>query len=421
MPWVIPTSAWILFVTSGCEVRQPFRPAPTQAIEPLSTTDIADRFEEEISPVPEATRTETHDIAPEEQLRALTPFVVKAEASSLERSRFVAEHAFDGNRFTRWDSAASDKEFVVAYFDRPVVISSITVRWERARSAKYAILALNPDEQWIEFARCENPTGLVDSFDVLPAATATAIRISCERRATHWGNSIYEVEMMGYAQGQPPSSNLIGYFPPSDDPWERRERRIATRLVAEVAKDPPNSADLSDDALLDLIQCRAFAYFWYETNPTNGLTRDRGANFDTSEDNDIASVAAVGFALSAYPIGVERGWISHSAARERTVITLRTFANGGVRHLHGFFPHFLNIHTGEILPDTEISTIDTALFLAGMITAMEYFRDSEISALGQRMFERVDWRKAAEGHPHFMHHGWDGALRPLSSRWGSFT
>lgn len=421
LSWVTPTCAWLLLVTSGCEVRQPLRPATTESLDPTSTTHIALTIETGRSPAPEKPSIEPPDLEPEEQLRALTPFVVKAEASSLERARFVAEHAFDGNRFTRWASAASDKEFVMACFDRAVVISSITVRWERARSAQYAILALNPDEQWTELARCENPTGLVDSFNLLPAATATAIRISCERRATHWGNSIYEVEMMGYAQGQPPSRNLIGYFPPSDDPWERREREIAARQLAEVSRDPANSRNLSDDAFLDLLERRAFAYFWYETNPTNGLTRDRGASFDTSEDNDIASVAAVGFALSAYPIGVERGWVSRSAARERTVITLRTFANGGVRHLHGFFPHFVNIHTGKMVPDTEISTIDTALFLAGMITAMEYFRDSEISALGQRIFERVDWRKAAEGHPYFVHHGWDGALKPLSIRWGSFT
>src|SRR5271155_5204569 len=73
------------------------------------------------------------------------------------------------------------------------------------------------------------------------------------------------------------------------------------------------------DADLDALQRESFSYFEHEVNPTNGLVNDKTA------PGWPASIAATGFALAAYPIGVERGFISRAAAVERTLATLRFF------------------------------------------------------------------------------------------------
>lgn len=407
----------LILAVAGCRVSTtPSAPQPQTADETRDESLEIEPVEFVESATPEVRGSDSASGA-----RDLTPFVIGARASSLERDRFVAEHAFDGNRFTRWASAANDTEFIEAYFDRAVAISSITVRWERARAAVYKILGRENEDVWVELARFNQPKGLLDVFHFSPATTVTAIRIACEKRATEWGHSIYEVHMTGFAKDPPPTNHLIGFFPPGRNEKQQRERDTARRLMAQAALAPRSSAGLEDDEFLDLLEQYAFAYFWYETNPTNGLTRDRGANFDTSEDYDIASLAAVGFALSAYPIGVERGWITRAAGRKRTLVTLRTLARGNIRQIHGFFPHFVDMYSGKMVPGTEISTIDTALMLAGVIVAAEYFNDAEIRQLAKEVFDRVDWRAGAKGHPHFVSHGWDYEGHMLSSRWGSFT
>jgi len=351
---------------------------------------------------------------------SLTPFVVSATSSTTEGRRTPPEHAFDGDRETRWASAHADEQWLEARFDRPVTIETIRIAWEPARAADYSVEVLGEDGSWSEAARRSSSPQLVDEIALAEAPSAVAVRLTCHRRATEWGNSLYEVDMEGRAGGTPPEDNLIGFeVPPTD--WERDQREISSRLLAEARSDPPTSSGRSDDEFLDLLERRAFLYFWWETNPTNGLTRDRGRNFRSSEEAESASVAAVGFALSAYVVGVERGWVTRAEALERARITFRSFADGFVMHRHGFFPHFVNYFTGKPDRDTEISTIDTALLVAGMITAMEYFGDSGLVAMGRRIFERIDWPASRGSDPHFVSHGWrqDGAM--LSSRWGSTT
>ena len=113
-----------------------------------------------------------------------------------------------------------------------------------------------------------------------------------------------------------------------------------------------------------------FEYFWHEVNTDEtslgyGLVRDL-------DDRDIASIAAVGFALCAYMIGVERGYISKEEGYNRTLKTLQTIKNN-VPHSHGFLAHFVNLNTVEMIKNTEYSTIDTAILLMGAITVGEYF------------------------------------------------
>src|SRR5690606_24091431 len=110
-----------------------------------------------------------------------------------------------------------------------------------------------------------------------------------------------------------------------------------------------------------------------ETNPANGLTRDRTSN-------DVASIAAVGFGLSAITVGIDRGWISREDGVERVLRTLEFFWNAPQSETDplatgykGFFYHFLDMNTGQRAWNCELSTIDTALLLGGVLHAREYF------------------------------------------------
>lgn len=184
-----------------------------------------------------------------------------------------------------------------------------------------------------------------------------------------------------------------------------------------------------DAALVDRLQHSAFKYFLKYSNPENGLVAD------TSIGGVPASIAAVGFALSSYPVGVERLWISREEAADRTVNTLRFFAEarqGEERHAtghRGFFYHFLHMDTGHRAWNSELSTIDTALLVAGILTAAQYFNreddetEAEIRELATFIYERVDWRwalnkgdtismgwKPSSGFLRWRYHGFDEAI-----------
>jgi hypothetical protein len=124
----------------------------------------------------------------------------------------------------------------------------------------------------------------------------------------------------------------------------------------------------------------------------------------------------VGFALTAYPIGVERGYVSRAAARDRVLATLRFFwtapqdSSASPTGYHGFFYHFLDMTTGQRFQTVELSTIDTALLLAGVLTCQSYFAgtdpgETEIRALAESIYARSDWQWA-QHHPPAIALGW---------------
>lgn len=153
--------------------------------------------------------------------------------------------------------------------------------------------------------------------------------------------------------------------------------------------------ELVDPFLADLEE-RTFRYFWETANPKNGLIPDR---YPTPS---FASIAAVGFGLTAYPIGVERGYISREEARTRVLATLRFFARA--MNQHGFFYHFVDMRSGRRANDSEVSTVDTALLLAGMLFCESYFdsqdpQDIKLRKLTDEIYRRVDWTWAQARPP----------------------
>ena len=168
--------------------------------------------------------------------------------------------------------------------------------------------------------------------------------------------------------------------------------------VLPVFPAEPAAVPISDDALLDLIQRQALQYFVDERNPQNGLVRDRASNSLSPESPSTypASIAATGFALTAYGVGVSRGWIEDATAREFTVKTLEFFLHAA-EHEHGFFYHFMDMKTGKRAARSEVSPIDTALFLAGAFFAAEYYKDARIREMTEKIYARVDWQWMLHG------------------------
>lgn len=170
---------------------------------------------------------------------------------------------------------------------------------------------------------------------------------------------------------------------------------LAALLITLVSPSP--AVALTTPALLDTIQHTAFNYFWYEANPANGMVKDR------STPGSPASIAAVGFGLSAICIGIDHGWVSRVDGRQRVLTTLNSFWTGpqgngaaGFMGYKGLFYHFLDMSVGVRTWDSELSTIDTALLLAGAIDAKQYFNttdpgDIQVRALVDSIYRRVDW------------------------------
>jgi hypothetical protein len=147
------------------------------------------------------------------------------------------------------------------------------------------------------------------------------------------------------------------------------------------------------DAELETLQRETFDYFVHEANPTNGLIIDK------TQANSPASIAATGLALAAYPVGVERGFLTRAAAVERTLTTLRFFWNSpqgpepNATGYQGFYYHFLDMQTGRRTWDCEVSTVDSAFLLAGALSAAAYFDagsadEREIRGLADTLYRR---------------------------------
>lgn len=165
-----------------------------------------------------------------------------------------------------------------------------------------------------------------------------------------------------------------------------------------------------NEQTLDQLQRAAFGYFLQAVNPANGLVAD------TSRENSPSSIAVVGFALSVYPVAVERGWMTRADAVERSLAVLRFLRDSDqsgspqATGYKGFYYHFLDMHTGARVWRSELSMIDNALLLAGALTAGSYFTANKADEIELReivdvVYRRVDWRWAQSGRA-TLNHGW---------------
>lgn len=208
--------------------------------------------------------------------------------------------------------------------------------------------------------------------------------------------------------------------------------RLSASSVSSVSETgtvrfrPAGASKLSslDEQFLEDLEHRSFNYFWEQADPQTGLVPDRaridGSSLDENHRN-VASIAATGFGLTALCIGAERGWITRSQARERARNTLRFFADKAF-HEHGWFYHWLDAKSGERRWKSEVSSIDTALLVAGVMTVRQYFRtDREMVGLATKIYERIDFRWMLNGHPLLLSHGWKPETGFLKPRWDTYS
>ena len=178
-------------------------------------------------------------------------------------------------------------------------------------------------------------------------------------------------------------------------------RTFLSAAAAEIVSSPiwakAIAARGSDSQLLSDIEHRTFNFYWERVNHSNGLMADRWST------PSACSITGTGFALIAWPIGVEFGWITRNQARDITLRTLRFFEQlpqgdqrSGTAGYRAFYYHLLDMETGLRLPNWEISTIDTCWLQMGMTFAQGWFdqedeQEKEIRALAQHLLDRTEW------------------------------
>jgi hypothetical protein len=179
-----------------------------------------------------------------------------------------------------------------------------------------------------------------------------------------------------------------------------------------------------DEKFLEDLSRRSFNFFWENADPNTGLVRDRARTDGSSHDErhrNVASIASTGFGLTALCIAAERGWAPPQEARERIRRALQ-FLSGEFPHKNGWFYHFVDMQTGERVWQSELSSIDTALLLAGVLTARQYYRsDREIHALATKIYERIDFKWMLNGHATVLSMGWRPESGFIKSRWDNYS
>lgn len=180
----------------------------------------------------------------------------------------------------------------------------------------------------------------------------------------------------------------------------------------------------AEEAFLEDLSRRSFAFFWEQTDPTTGIVRDRSrTDGSPSSENHVkvGSIASVGFGLTGMCIAAERGWQPRAAVLERTRTTLRTFAER-LEHHHGWFYHWINVHTGAREWQSEVSSIDTALLMGGVLSVRQCFKDDPgIPRLATAIYERLDFDWMRNGHPALLSHGWRPESGMIVHRWDAFS
>jgi hypothetical protein len=174
-----------------------------------------------------------------------------------------------------------------------------------------------------------------------------------------------------------------------------------------------------DDQLLQEVEKAHFQFFLEQANPQTGLVKDR-ANVRSGDNGIVASIAATGFGLTALCIGEKNGYISSADARTRALAAMRFLGKKLPTH-RGFFYHFANVNTGERIWDSEVSSVDTAILIGGVLMCRAHFEPhSEISSLAYEIFSRVDWTWLSEDTA-LLSHGWTPENGFIPYRWDYYS
>lgn len=185
---------------------------------------------------------------------------------------------------------------------------------------------------------------------------------------------------------------------------------------AAVSTPPPTT--LTDDQLLEKIEQANFQYFWNQASTLTGLVKDRATAIGT-DSSTLASIAATGFGLTALCIGDARGYMTAAELKPR-VLTLLEFLLNTAPQENGFFYHFMELDTGARAGTSEVSSIDTAILLCGILMCRAYFQDSEITGLADQIYARINWSWMLNGGS-TLSQGWLPESGFFPTRWDTYS
>ena len=197
-------------------------------------------------------------------------------------------------------------------------------------------------------------------------------------------------------------------------------------LIASVASARgQHQPSLTSDALLTQAQNRAFVFFWQKASATTGLTNDRAHNLGADDAYTVASVSSTGYMLANLPLMVENGYVTRQSAYNRALVTLQ-FLQNKMQHPHGWFYHFIDKTSGQRVWNSEVSSIDTALLIAGALVCGQYFENTDVAAAANALYDQMDWtwmRTNGGTQPNklLLSHGWTPENGWIPYNWDTYN
>src|SRR5271165_194752 len=193
---------------------------------------------------------------------------------------------------------------------------------------------------------------------------------------------------------------------------------MSTSCGGSTSSMGPGQPPLTDDQFLDEIERAVFPYFWEQANPTTGQVKDR-AFASGNDTRTVSSTAATGFGLTALCIADQRGYMDSTNIIARVQATLDFLLNQ-MANENGFFFHFVDMNTGQRVNDSEVSSVDSAILLCGVLTCRQHFQNQQIMDLATQIYQRINWPWMLNGGLTFSQ-GWTPESGFLTSRWDTYA
>ena len=218
----------------------------------------------------------------------------------------------------------------------------------------------------------------------------------------------------------------VGQQPAAEKKTKSTAKKRVFREQLPTKPVPAAKISSSDEAFLEDLSQKTFRFFWEQSDKETGLTVDRaradGSPLPSNHPSyNIASSAATGFALTSLCVAAERNWVTPAEAKTRARQTLSFFANRAFNK-NGWFYHWMDKTNGERRWNSEVSSIDTALILGGVLSVKQCFGDdAEIGNLATKIYERVNFKWMLDGNPYLLSHGWRPESGFIKSRWDTYS
>ncbi|MFH1368789.1 MAG: glucoamylase family protein [Elusimicrobiota bacterium] len=314
------------------------------------------------------------------------------KASSSEGEKPVGL-AFDADTWTRWASEFKDNQWIFLDLSEVRDITRINIIWEAAYAKEYRIELSDDFKNWKELVYVKDGKGKPDNFLPEGGVRARYIRLNCIKRATQWGFSVYEFGVYGPMDGVEPEHGGLIVPASKITIYDRDWKTLDPYFAAQLAADPPDSKNMTDDEFLNLIEKRTFDYFWCEVSTATFWV------VDSQTWKTHTSIAGIGFQLGAYVAGHYREYRPKKEIYDRVEKLLDNCwddpndPNDVCLESHsGWAYHWVNILTGKWEGQEHVCTHDSIAYLSGVILAKHYFAGTKAGDIAAKILDSVDWK-----------------------------